>query len=97
MIQGVPDERQTLLFSATMPGWVKGLTQRFLKNPILVDLVGDEQSGKIAEGVRWGCLSLSALWHMHGRHAIRQKVLPELLGLHMLLLLYMPSEDRDGA
>lgn len=52
ILQGVPEERQTMLFSATMPSWVKSITQRFLQNPMLVDLVGDAQSGKIAEGVR---------------------------------------------
>lgn len=35
---------QTLLFSATMPAWVKDITRRFLtKTHKLVDLVGDDK------------------------------------------------------
>ena len=35
---------QTLLFSATLPSWVKSITQRFLqKNHKMVDLVGTEK------------------------------------------------------
>lgn len=35
---------QTLLFSATMPAWVKDITRRFLtKSHKLVDLVGDDK------------------------------------------------------
>lgn len=35
---------QTLLFSATMPSWVKDITRRFLnKGHKLVDLVGDDK------------------------------------------------------
>ena len=52
ILQGVPEERQTMLFSATMPSWVKNLTQKYLNNPVLVDLVGDAQSGKIADSIR---------------------------------------------
>ena len=35
---------QTLLFSATMPAWVKDITRRFLtKSFKMVDLVGDDK------------------------------------------------------
>lgn len=34
-----PKERQTLLFSATMPSSVKSLTRNFMRDPILVDLL----------------------------------------------------------
>ena len=52
ILTNVPQERQTMLFSATMPPWVKNLTQKFLKTPVLVDLVGEAGSGKIAESIR---------------------------------------------
>ncbi|EFJ43297.1 hypothetical protein VOLCADRAFT_66087 [Volvox carteri f. nagariensis] len=39
-----PDSIQTLLFSATLPKWVKGLTQRFLRpGHRFMDLVGDDK------------------------------------------------------
>lgn len=53
ILENAPAERQTLLFSATMPTWVKKLTRRFQKQPITVDLVGDEEAGKMAETIRW--------------------------------------------
>ena len=58
ILSGVPEQRQTMLFSATMPSWVKGLTQKYLKTPVLVDLVGDSASGKINESVRCAHLQL---------------------------------------
>ena len=51
ILEAVPTQRQTLLFSATMPAWVKKLTRKHLTNPALVDLVGDEQAGKLAETI----------------------------------------------
>jgi hypothetical protein len=44
------EEIQTLLFSATMPKWIKSLCDRFLKTGHkFVDLVGDEVQ-KVCEG-----------------------------------------------
>eukprot|EP00019_Armaparvus_languidus_P005099 CAMPEP_0168594530 /NCGR_PEP_ID=MMETSP0420-20121227/8951_1 /TAXON_ID=498008 /ORGANISM="Pessonella sp." /LENGTH=596 /DNA_ID=CAMNT_0008630863 /DNA_START=122 /DNA_END=1907 /DNA_ORIENTATION=- len=37
-----PGERQTLLFSATFPGWVDKIAKRMMSNPITIDLVGDK-------------------------------------------------------
>ncbi len=38
------DQIQTLLFSATLPKWVQGLTQRFLRpGHKFLDLVGDDR------------------------------------------------------
>ncbi|KAK9807696.1 hypothetical protein WJX72_006359 [[Myrmecia] bisecta] len=52
ILTNVPEQRQTLMFSATMPQWVKKLTRRFQKDPVLVDLVGDDEAGKMAETIR---------------------------------------------
>lgn len=52
ILESVPQERQTLLFSATMPPWVKTLTRRHLNNPVMVDLVGEKNSGKLNEDIR---------------------------------------------
>jgi hypothetical protein len=41
-----------MLFSATMPAWVKSLTRKHLKSPTLVDLVGDSESGRINEAIK---------------------------------------------
>ena len=53
ILESVPTQRQTMLFSATMPGWVKNITRRHLKNPALVDLVGEAQSGKMPDSIKY--------------------------------------------
>ncbi|KAL0035597.1 hypothetical protein WJX79_001244 [Trebouxia sp. C0005] len=52
ILSEAPTERQTMLFSATMPSWVKKLTRRHQRDPLVVDLVGDEEAGKMAESIR---------------------------------------------
>lgn len=52
ILSDAPVERQTMLFSATMPSWVKKLTKKFQRDPLTVDLVGDEEAGKMAESIR---------------------------------------------
>ncbi len=44
----VPEERQTLMFSATMPPPIERLSQRFMNDPAMVDFRPD---GKAAEGI----------------------------------------------
>lgn len=39
ILEEVPSQRQTMLFSATMPGWVKKLSRKYLNNPLTIDLV----------------------------------------------------------
>ncbi|XP_019434904.1 PREDICTED: DEAD-box ATP-dependent RNA helicase 53-like isoform X2 [Lupinus angustifolius] len=46
----LPPKRQTLMFSATMPSWIKDITRKYLKNPLTVDLVGDSDQ-KLADGI----------------------------------------------
>jgi superfamily II DNA/RNA helicase len=45
-----PRDKQTMLWSATMPRWVHSLTQQFLRSPAYIDLVGDE-AAKLPPGV----------------------------------------------
>lgn len=52
ILSEAPVERQTMLFSATMPTWVKKLTRKHQRDPLTVDLVGDEEAGKMAETIR---------------------------------------------
>ena len=39
ILEKLPQNRQSLMFSATMPSWIKKLTQNYLKNPLTIDLV----------------------------------------------------------
>lgn len=49
ILRQCPAQRQTLLFSATMPEWVKRLASRHMRNPITVAISARPE---IAEGVR---------------------------------------------
>lgn len=40
-----------MLFSATLPTWVNKVARRYQKNPKTIDLVGEEQTGKLNEDV----------------------------------------------
>ncbi|XP_057796700.1 DEAD-box ATP-dependent RNA helicase 53, mitochondrial-like [Salvia miltiorrhiza] len=46
----IKQKHQTMMFSATMPNWILKLTQKFLKSPVTVDLVGDSDQ-KLADGI----------------------------------------------
>jgi ATP-dependent RNA helicase DDX21 len=39
ILESVPIERQSMLFSATMPDWVKKVARKYLKQPLTIDLV----------------------------------------------------------
>ncbi|XP_052207992.1 DEAD-box ATP-dependent RNA helicase 53, mitochondrial-like [Diospyros lotus] len=50
ILQHLPQKRQSMMFSATMPSWIKKLTLNYLKNPLTIDLVG-ESVQKLADGI----------------------------------------------
>lgn len=39
ILEKLPSQRQNMLFSATMPTWVKKLARKYLENPLTIDLV----------------------------------------------------------
>lgn len=39
IMETLPSQRQSMLFSATMPSWVKKLARKFMENPLTIDLV----------------------------------------------------------
>ncbi|BBN05938.1 ATP-dependent RNA helicase DDX21 [Marchantia polymorpha subsp. ruderalis] len=59
ILEGLPSERQSMLFSATMPAWVKNLSRKYLKKPLTIDLVG-ESDEKLAEGIKLFCVNCVA-------------------------------------
>ncbi|KAL6976052.1 DEAD-box ATP-dependent RNA helicase 53, mitochondrial [Sarracenia purpurea var. burkii] len=50
ILEHLPQKRQSMMFSATMPSWIRKLTQKYLKDPLTVDLVGDSVQ-KLADGI----------------------------------------------
>jgi len=51
ILEGVPTQRQTLLFSATLPRWVSNITRRFLKDPVTVDTIGEQDTGRMSDTI----------------------------------------------
>eukprot|EP00190_Bangiopsis_sp_CCMP1999_P005197 CAMPEP_0198734568 /NCGR_PEP_ID=MMETSP1475-20131203/53658_1 /TAXON_ID= ORGANISM="Unidentified sp., Strain CCMP1999" /NCGR_SAMPLE_ID=MMETSP1475 /ASSEMBLY_ACC=CAM_ASM_001111 /LENGTH=608 /DNA_ID=CAMNT_0044498069 /DNA_START=112 /DNA_END=1935 /DNA_ORIENTATION=+ len=71
----LPKSKQTLLFSATVPNWVKSMARQSMQSPIMLDLVGEEKM-KCPETVKhigvcvspWARdLILADLISVHGR------------------------------
>ncbi|KAG0497187.1 hypothetical protein HPP92_001878 [Vanilla planifolia] len=50
ILDKLPSKRQSMMFSATMPSWIRKVSQKYLNNPVTVDLVGDSDQ-KLAEGI----------------------------------------------
>ncbi|XP_058071624.1 DEAD-box ATP-dependent RNA helicase 53, mitochondrial-like [Magnolia sinica] len=50
ILDKLPQKRQSMLFSATMPSWIRKLTHKYLKDPLTIDLVGDSDQ-KLPEGI----------------------------------------------
>lgn len=59
ILEKLPSERQSMLFSATMPAWVKKLARKYLNTPLTIDLVGDREE-KLAEGIKLHAISTTA-------------------------------------
>ncbi|MFS7915620.1 putative RNA helicase [Helianthus anomalus] len=43
-LEKFPPQRQSMLFSAMMPRWVQKLSRKYLKTPLTIDLVGDQDA-----------------------------------------------------
>ncbi|KAF8105418.1 hypothetical protein N665_0157s0009 [Sinapis alba] len=59
ILENLPQKRQSMLFSATMPTWVKKLARKYLDNPLNIDLVGDNDE-KLAEGIKLYAISATS-------------------------------------
>ncbi|CAN6209293.1 unnamed protein product [Urochloa humidicola] len=50
IMEQLPQNRQSMLFSATMPSWIRKISSKYLKDPVIIDLVGDSDQ-KLPEGI----------------------------------------------
>lgn len=57
----MPTERQTMLFSATLPHWVQKVASRYQRQPRTIDLVGEDQTGKLNEDVTLNVIQVRPL------------------------------------
>jgi len=44
VMSGMPESKQTLLFSATMPSWIKNVSREYMRDPETIDLIGDNKT-----------------------------------------------------
>ncbi len=74
ILNNVPEQRQTMLFSATVPKWVRKLVKQHLNEPVSIDLVGEGQSGKMADSITAMAVQVT--------DAARRSVLVDLLTVY---------------
>ncbi|KAL3502434.1 hypothetical protein ACH5RR_036883 [Cinchona calisaya] len=90
ILENIRQEHQTMMFSATMPGWIMKITQKFLKNPLKIDLVGDSDQ-KLAEGI-----SLFAIAsEMHQKPAILEPLITEHAKGGKCIVFTQTKRDAD--
>jgi len=78
IVNVIPKERQTLLFSATFAHKVKGVAKRIMRNPVMVKVEVSHDSSTIAQ-------------HFYQLQGARDDARDALLGLRLLLLKYAPK------
>lgn len=62
VLESVPAQRQTMMFSATMPQWVRKLAKKYAQNHIMVDLVGEHDTGMPLSLFSSSCRHLHAVY-----------------------------------
>ncbi|VVA98767.1 unnamed protein product [Arabis nemorensis] len=65
ILERLPEKRQSMMFSATMPSWIRSLTKKYLNDPVTIDLVGDSDQ-KLADGI----MTYSIIADSYGRASI---------------------------
>ncbi len=74
ILKFVPEERQTMMFSATIPRWVKGLISQYLEDPVNIDNIGEGQTGKLNENI--------TAYGVQVTSASRRSILVDLITVH---------------
>uniref|UniRef100_A0A0E0AFL9 RNA helicase n=1 Tax=Oryza glumipatula TaxID=40148 RepID=A0A0E0AFL9_9ORYZ len=95
IMENLPQNRQSMLFSATMPSWIRKITSKYLKDPIIIDLVGDEDQ-KLPEGI--------SLYSIASEHYGKPSILGPLIKVSTLLnfaplttlFSTLPQEHANG-
>ncbi|KAL4355477.1 hypothetical protein GQ457_06G042590 [Hibiscus cannabinus] len=90
ILERLPVNRQSLMFSATMPNWIRSLTQKQLKDPLTIDLVGDSDQ-KLAEGI--SLYSVAA--DMHGKSSILGPLITEHAKGGKCIVFTQTKRDAD--
>uniref|UniRef100_A0ACD5XMD4 Uncharacterized protein n=1 Tax=Avena sativa TaxID=4498 RepID=A0ACD5XMD4_AVESA len=90
ILQRVPAKRQTLMFSATMPPWIRKLTEKYLKSPVIVDLVGQDDQ-KLAEGITLYTIATEN----HSKPAVLQQLIKDHAKGGKCIVFTQTKRDAD--
>ncbi|ERM99235.1 DEAD-box ATP-dependent RNA helicase 53 [Amborella trichopoda] len=90
ILDKLPPKRQSMMFSATMPSWIRTLTQKYLKAPLTVDLVGDSEQ-KLAEGIKL----YSILSDIYGKASILGPLITEHAKGGKCIVFTQTKRDAD--
>lgn len=69
----LPTKKQCMLFSATMPQWIHELSRNYLRDPLVIDLVGDSDQ-KLADSI--------SLYSVSSTSPNKQNLLPTLISMY---------------
>ncbi|KAG9439651.1 hypothetical protein H6P81_019816 [Aristolochia fimbriata] len=72
ILEKLPSKRHSMMFSATMPSWIRNISRNYLNNPLTIDLVG-ENDQKLAEGISL----LSIVSDVYGKPSILGPLITE--------------------
>ncbi|XP_022135639.1 DEAD-box ATP-dependent RNA helicase 53-like [Momordica charantia] len=90
ILERLPKKRQSMMFSATMPSWIRKLTQNYLINPLTIDLVGDSDQ-KLADGISL----FSIVADMHGKASIIGPLIKEHAKGGKCIVFTQTKRDAD--
>ncbi|KAE8675800.1 DEAD-box ATP-dependent RNA helicase 9 [Hibiscus syriacus] len=90
LLERLPVNCQSMMFSATMPNWIRNLAQKQLKNPLTIDLVGDSDQ-KLVEGI--SLYSVAA--DMHGKASILGPLITEHAKGGKCIVFTQTKRDAD--
>ncbi|XP_041000865.1 DEAD-box ATP-dependent RNA helicase 53, mitochondrial-like isoform X1 [Juglans microcarpa x Juglans regia] len=90
ILERLPQDRQSLMFSATMPSWIRKLTQNYLKDPVTIDLVGDSDQ-KLADGISLYSIASD----MHGKASVIGPLITEHARGGKCIVFTQTKRDAD--
>ncbi|XP_050232774.1 DEAD-box ATP-dependent RNA helicase 53, mitochondrial-like [Mercurialis annua] len=90
IFQRLPQKRHSMLFSATMPSWIKNLVRNYLKDPLTIDLVGDSDK-KLADGITL----YSIVSDMYGKASILGPLITEHAKGGKCIVFTQTKRDAD--
>ncbi|XP_028792582.1 DEAD-box ATP-dependent RNA helicase 53, mitochondrial [Neltuma alba] len=90
ILERLPPKRQTLMFSATMPSWIRQISRNYLNNPLTIDLVGDSDQ-KLADGITLYSIASD----MYGKAGIIQTLITEHANGGKCIVFTQTKRDAD--